>query len=329
MIKADLKSSAWGHLLQILYSLRVSNASLTPEDTIELEKVLDLVIRKGSPEVVREAEVVKGIVLPEPAVEAPPKKTGAPRGRKRKQEKKVVPEEPENFIMTSLLSDTNTYEPPHAEKQDKPVWIEIPIYSWGIKYHPKECILYATGANALFILHSNSLVTAPSEEYRLSFRHPRLLFEICTSVYRISQNLAQEDIPISYPTMLDQIWQEHRSNDVIVIEEDLIANYAVLQREMNELDDLHEFAANINLFGMNNFISTLEENMRIWKEKNTKRNSIYQIKVDMEMAASRSEHLWDDQVIAEKVAGGQFPCVSSGVYPQAEMVTDLSGQDLR
>ena len=319
-MEADLRSKEWGHLLQILYSLRVAQIDRVTLRVSKLKETLARIISTGEKEVANEASIVLQMLF----------------GDEKNKREAPQADEMDNMIdVTTLLSDVDKYEPPHGEEgrekqgQSRPCHINIPISSWAIKYHPKECLLYVTGDNALFILHSSSLVTSPSEDYRVHFRQPRLLFEMCSSIFHIAQNLAEKDQPITYISILDHIWQDSRSDDVLVVEEDLIVNYLAIHRELNALDALHEYAANVNIFGMNDFISTLASRHKIWTKKNNDKDYLYGLQTEMELARFRSEQLWDDEKLEEMVREGLFPCVSSNEYPQGELVTDLTSEDLR
>ena len=319
-MEADLRSKEWGHLLQILYSLRIARIGPKTLRISKLKETLVKIISKGETKVANEASIVLQKLF------------GDEIDKKEASQKDEV----DNMIdVTALLSDFDNYESPHGEEgwgkqgQSRTCHINIPISSWAIKYHPKECLLYVTGNNALFILHSSSLVTSPSEDYRVYFRQPRLLFEMCSSIFHISQDLAEKDQPITYITLLDHIWQDSRNDDVLVVEEDLVVNYPVIHRELNALDALHEYAANVNIFGMNDFISMLANRHKIWVEKNKDKNYLYGLQTEMELARFRSEQLWDDGKLEEMVKEGLLPCVSSNEYPQGEVMTDLAGEDLR
>ena len=262
-METDLRSKEWGHLLQILYSLRIMQVDQTTLRVSKLKETLLKIISKGKEEVANEASIVFQLLFED---------------SKKKTETYQLYEMDNSLDVTSLLSDTDHYESPHGEEgwgrhdQMRTCHIDIPIFSWAIKYHPKECLLYVTGNNALFILHSSSLVTSPSDHYRVHFRQPRLLFEMCSSFFHIARDLAEKDQPITYITILDRIWQDSRSDDVLVVEEDLVVNYPAIHRELNALDALHEYAANVNLFGMNNFISTLASHHKMWVERNKNKN---------------------------------------------------------
>ena len=227
-----------------------------------------------------------------------------------------------------LLSDEVTYELPHWEEETKRVEIRLPIDHWGIKYHVKDAVLYVRGKNALFILCGSSLQLQPSEAYRVFFQQARLLFECCIAVFSGLRALCDGNQPITYLAMLDQIWTNARSETVVVTEEDLIVNYALLQSEMNSLDRLHGFAANVNVFGMNDFMSSLKARNATWQAKNAKKESIYGLENELEVPYYRAEQLLPDADLLQRVDAGELPRVSSDAYPATVTVEELDEREL-
>ena len=320
-MEADLEAGSNRHLLQILYSLRVAKISQTILDSTHLRSTLENIINEGSPAVADEAVIVVSKLFAETRKRSEEDSEGDTiGGRTRNRDKKNIIE---------VLSDETSFEYPHWEHIGEKVKIAVKIYHWGIKYHSKECFLYVKGVHAFFILHCNSLATLPQRDYAPYFKSSRLLLELCSRVFSVTRTLTEKGEIISYIPFLDLIWSEAHTNDVIIIEEDLVANYPVIQREMDALDRLHGFAANVNLFGMNSFMENLAMRHSLWTIKNENKDYMYGLQMDLEVAGYRSEQLWDDTELAKKVERKELPRVSVGPCPEGQSVDELKDEDLR
>ena len=314
VISGDVKAGNTRHLLQILYSLRVAKLSPMMIDASGLREALETVVAEGTSPVSEEASLLLSRMG---AKKRSTKEEGAGR-----QAAEKTPE-------ITPLSDEQTYELPHWEEEPKRVEIKLPIYHWGIKYHLKDALLYVRGKNAIYVLYGSSLQVQPSDAYRVFFQKPRLLFECCLASFSGIRALCDGNQPITYIAMLDQIWTNARSEAVVVTEEDLIVNYPLIQSEMNSLDKLHGFAANVNVFGMNDFMSSLEARNAIWTAKNEKKESIYGLENELEVPYYRAEQLLPDADLLQRVNAGELPRVSSDAYPATVTMEELDDRELR
>ena len=312
VIAADVKAGNTGHLLQILYSLRVVKLSRMMIGTCGLRETLEMVVAEGTSPVAEEASLLLSQLFS--------KKCGSVKEEMEQEAEKVPGIVP--------LSDELTYELPHWEEESKRVEINVPIYHWGFKYHPKDSILYVRGKNAIYILYGSSLETQPSDAYRVLFRKPRLMFECCVAAFLGIRTLCDANKPITYIAMLDQIWTNARSEAVVVTEEDLVVNYPLVQSEMDSLDKLHGFAANVNIFGMNDFMSSLEMRHATWVAKNENKESLYGLENELEVPYYRAEQLLPDADLLKRVEAGELPRVGSDKYPAAVPV-ELDERELR
>ena len=234
----------------------------------------------------------------------------------------------ENMNAT-MISDDASVEYPQGEHIGEKVKIAVKIHHWGIKYHSSECFLYVRGVQAVFIIHCNSLATLPKKDYVRYFKGPRLALELCSRIYAVTQRLVNKNELISYIPFLDLIWSEGHTNDVIIVEEDLVANYPLIQREMDALDKIHGAAANMNLFGMNNFMENLAIRYSLWMTKNENKDYLYGLQMDLEVAGYRAEQLWDDSDIAKKVERNELPRISIEPCPEGQDVSELKEDDVK
>ena len=317
IMQADLEAGSNQHLLQILYSLRVIKISQAKLDSSNLHSVLETIINEGSRAVADEASIIFSKLFAENRKRNDDSDMDETRARRKQN------------MDASMINDTATIEYPQGDHIGEKVKIAVKIHHWGIKYHSNECFLYVKGVQALFIMYCNSLATLPQKDYVGFFKGPRLALELCSRIYTVTQRLENKNELISYIPFLDLIWNEGHTNDVIIVEEDLVEHYPLIQREMNALDKIHGAPANVNLFGMNNFMENLAIRHSLWTTKNENKDYLYGLQMDLEMAGYRAEQLWDDKEIEKKVERNELPRISIGSCPEGQSVQELKEEDVK
>lgn len=67
------------------------------------------------------------------------------------------------------------------------------------------------------------------------------LFEMCWQVYALLRALAEKSEFLLYDRVLGDIWNDNRSKEVLLVEEDFITEYPFLKRELRGLDRMRGF----------------------------------------------------------------------------------------
>ena len=223
------------------------------------------------------------------------------RGKRVKVVEETIEELP-------LFPDSSRIEPSFSDTVQR-VPISALIKYWGIFYSARECFLFAMGECYLFVLRSDSFKLAPSAEYLSFFLRERQFFESCSAVYKVLNDPTEKGLELNYSYVLNEVWNQNRNDDVLLVEEDLIMEYPILHRELCALDRMKGYSASVVTFEMNNFVHNLAFEYDCWK-KNT--SLPYNA---MTTAEYRSNQLRTDAHVQEAIQRGVLPLSSCAEYP--------------
>lgn len=313
----------------MLYSLRLLDIKPTKLIDSGLDKFIFKLTRCGIPEVENEALIVERL-LTRPELrkkrfnEQDIKKKIEETNRKR-DASEVLPEDKEaeskrrksqdsdSTYKVVIPTDVTFSRPTHPS--DETVSISLNITSWGIHFHERDACLYVRSPKCLFILQANSIDVSPSESYFTHFMREKRLFEMCQQIYLVYKRLQQQGQDFQYDEVVSLLWNYNTSDDVLLVEEDLIMEYPFLFREMKDLDKESDFVNAPFYFGMNDFMDTLKFRHELWKKNNQNYNYGYALQNDLSLAEVRSDLLNFDQYVVGAVSEGKLPMASSPEYP--------------
>ena len=306
MLESDLKAGARGHMLQLLYACRLLKPSPSMQDSTGITEVLESL---GCSDDLVLAEEARAVL------------ERWRRGKKRGQKKEwgddaKVPAKKQKKDVPPVLNDDVSFEPPTCDEKAEQTPISIRIKHWGIKYHERDCFMYAMGEQSIFILFGNSVAVTPAASYASFFTREQRLFEMCWQVYVVLRALAENGEPLLYDRVLGDVWNDNRSAEVLLVEEDFITEYPFLQRELLGLDRVRGLPPNVNTFSMNEFMDTLQWKYESWKRNLGNPDYQYLLEEELEVAYFRGGLLEPDEKVEEEVESGVLPAPRGCVYPE-------------
>lgn len=316
ILESDLKAGARGHMLQLLYACRLLKPSPSLQDSTGITEVLE---RLGCND---------DLVLAEEAHAVLERwKRGKKRGQRKEggDDAKVPAKKPKKDV-PPVLSDDVSFEPPICDEKAEQMPISIRIKHWGIKYHERDCFVYAMGEQSIFILFGNSVAVAPAASYASFFTREQRLFEMSWQVYAVLRALAKHGEPLLYDRVLGDVWNENHSAEVLLVEEDFFAEYPFLKRELLGLDQVRGLPPNVNTLSMNEFMDTLQWKYENWKHNLGNPDYQYLLEDELEVAYFRGGLLESDEKVEEEVESGVLPAPRGCVYPEPT-VYELSPSD--
>lgn len=317
VISNDLRFGEFGHALQLMYTFRVFPLTANQIRIAGLDAFLADLAKSENPAVAGEADALLRHFKAKPASkrERIPAEVEEERPQTRGKRVKVA-EEPNDEI--PLFPDSSRIEPVFSDSP-RHVSVSVPITYWGIHYNNRECFLFAMGESFLFVLRGSGLRLSPSAEYLGHFLRERRLFESSSAVYRALQDPSEKGLDLNYGFVLNEVWNQNRNDDVLIVEEDLIMEFPVLRRELRALDRMKGESASVVTFEMNNFVHTLEFEYECWKKNaSLPYNS-------MTTAEYRSNQLRTDAHVIEAIQNGTLPASSCAAFPA---VTECAREEL-
>lgn len=308
----DLHYAEYGHLLQMLYTFRAFSLTANQIRNSQLDEFLESLATLPISAVATEAQTLMKILK----INNPPKREmpeleneGCRRGKRIK-----VTED----LDVELLDDSHSFSAPQCSSQQK-VPISVTLYYWGIRYNEHETMLFGMGTHSLFLLRSSSYRPVPTRIYNNMFTQESHLFECCNLAYNELREMASKGTELKYEDVMNGIWNRNRNDDILVTEEDLIMDYPLLQRELVALDKMKGFSANVNTFGMNDFLTNLEYEHKRWTANQTLPQCVYTLHYDLTTAEFRSSQLRTDQHVLEAIQKGELPFTNSQPYPRVNV----------
>ena len=312
IIQGDLSHDQVGHALQLLYACRLIKPSPSIQDGSGFGPFLDTLATGENPVVAEEARIILTKWKRQPGSQ-PGKEDG--KRQRRDDGRTTRGKKVKTRYVAPMMNDGVSFEPPLAEEAAEKVSISVRLRNWGIKYHERDSFLYATSEQSVFILRGNTVAVSPAPEYAAFFAREKRLFEMCWQVYEISRHLAEKGEYLLYDTILGDIWNDNKSAEILLVEEDLIAEYPALRREMRSLDRMRGFPLNVNVFSVNEFMETLGSKHEAWKKNLENPNYLYALEDELEIAYYRGNLLETDEVVEERVTKGELPAVEGAQYP--------------
>ena len=317
VISNDLRFGEFGHALQLMYTFRVFPLTANQIRIAGLDEFLADLAKSENPAVAGEADALLRHFKAKPASKRERIPAEVEEDRRQTRGKRVKVAE-ETITEIPLFPDSSRLEPVFSASP-REVSVSVRIVYWGIHYNNRGCFLFAKSERFLFVLRSPLLRSAPCAEYLGHFLRERRLFESCSAVYRVMQDPWEKGLDLNYGFVLNEVWNQNRNDDVLIVEEDLIMEYPVLRRELRALDRMKGDAASVATFEMNNFVQTLEFEYECWR-KNTALpyNS-------MTTAEYRSNQLRTDAHVIEAIQNGTLPASSCAEFPA---VTECAKEEL-
>lgn len=329
MIDYDLANKETSHLLRMLYSLRLLDIKPTKLVDFGLDKFIFKLTKCGIPAVENEAIIVERL-LTRPNLrkkrfaEQDIEENAEEMKRKRdaqgllSEDKEVGYQakrrsQPVDATQRAIIPTDVTFSRP-KNPSNETVSISINITSWGVHFHEQDSCLYVRSPNGLFILRGNSIDVSPSESYFTYFLREKRLFEIGQQIYLVYKRLQLQGQDYQYDKVVSSLWNYNTSDDVLLVEEDLIMEYPFLFREMKDLDKESNYVNAPFYFGMNDFMDNLKFRYELWKN-NMNYDYGYALQNDLSLAEVRSDLLNFDQYIVGAVSEGKLPMTSSPQYP--------------
>lgn len=315
IINYDLKYKEIGHLLRILYCLRLLKIKEDFYIASGLEDCISKLTTCGISAIEDEAFCIQSLY-----------KNQVPHIRKRAyfdllntETNEMKPEgsvkRGKVFSLPSFYSIEKTYTKPVAETPSQ-VKISIPILQWGIKYHYIDSFLFVQSSDGIFILRGNSVKTSPSKSYFPYFLHEKRLFEMCQQIFKIYREIQAEGKDFQYDEIVSRLWNNNLCDDVLIIEEDLIMEYSFIYKEMKDLDKDTRYVNMPYYFSMNDFMENLKFHYDLWTKKNENLDYIYALENDLSLASLRSDLLNFDQYIVGAVAQETLPPANIPIEPK-------------
>ena len=315
IINYDLKYKEIGHLLRILYCLRLLKIKEDFYIASGLEDCISKLTTCGISTIEDEAFCIQSLF-----------KNQVPYFRKRAyfdllntETNEMNPEgsvkRGKVFSLPSYYSIEKTYTKPVAETPSQ-VKISIQILQWGIKYHYVDSFLYVQSTDGIFILRGNSVKTSPSKSYYSYFLREKRLFEICQQIFKIYREMQAEGKDFQYEEIVSQLWNNNLCDDVLIVEEDLIMEYPFISKEMKDLDKDTRYVNMPYYFGMNDFMENIKFHYDIWKKQNENLDYVYALENDLSLAHLRSDLLNFDQYIVGAVAQDVLPPANIPIEPK-------------
>ena len=134
MLEGDWTAGATGHMLQLLYACRLLKPSAGLQESSGMAALLESLVSSGNAALAEEARAVQALW-----------KRGRKRGRKEEEGAKTRGKRARTGGVSPVLSDDVSFEPPIGEEKAERVRVSIRVRSWGIKYHERDCFVYALG----------------------------------------------------------------------------------------------------------------------------------------------------------------------------------------
>ena len=274
MLESDQTAGATGHMLQLLYACRLLKPSAGLQESSGMAALLESLVSSGNAALAEEARAVQALW-----------KRGRKRGRKEEEGAKTRGKRARTGGVSPVLSDDVSFEPPIGEEKAERVRVSIRVRSWGIKYHERDCFVYA-----------------------------------------LLRALAEKGEFLLYDRVLGDIWNDNRSKEVLLVEEDFIAEYPFLKRELRGLDRMRGFPLNVNTFSVNEFMETLGWKHECWKRNLGNADYAFLLEEELEIAYYRGGLLEADEKVEEAVERGELPAQRGCVCPEPA-ACELSAAD--
>ena len=170
------------------------------------------------------------------------------------------------------------------------------------------------------------MAVEPAALYAAYFAREQRLFEMCWQVYALLRALAEKSEFLLYDRVLGDIWNDNRSKEVLLVEEDFITEYPFLKRELRGLDRMRGFPLNVNTFSVNEFMETLGWKHECWKRNLGNADYAFLLEEELEIAYYRGGLLEADEKVEEAVERGELPAQRGRVCPEPT-ACELSAAD--
>lgn len=290
----DLEHREAGHLLQLLYALHAALLGALRDASPDLLRVLQRCKQSELPGVAQEADAALALLQARE-----PLKPGAllaeevPAG--------ILPEVPEVEFRGDASGACE---------------VSLRVGLWGLRYGEAACWTYVESEGALLVLYSNVFAPQAAAEFASVWNEVERASDACWSVYWAEKELVRTEGVFSYEAVLDTIWRNQRNPKRLLIEEDLLENAELIVRELQAVDQTRGGAAVIDPLGTNSFTDCLQWRAQLLRSAASSPDAAYLLDYDLEVAYQRSEELYSDAVIAQRVADGDLPVNVFDAYPE-------------